>query len=306
MSITLEEASERVSHLAVGSCDRTLPASQLEFLDFDTCWVEDTACRVLPSAKRLITKRLRLPSGYLERCPRDLQAWNLNKWLARLGDTPIFCRFKNEKIRAFFSPMYKPIDNTEIMACITSAYPPETKVKFRLSDEMMMLNIPDYLQTFDIKGDNIAPGIHFSNSEVGLAAYSCGIFYEHLARPNRIIATDTVAVRTRHTRRNALDDFAVTLGKARRLAIDNHPEKIKISLQTKVRNAKGRIVSFGKQYRLSNHDIRSIQRSWEEEPGNTIWHIILAFAHAARGEYLPVEKAYRLQRIAGQILANAG
>jgi hypothetical protein len=200
--------------------------------------------------------------------------------------------------------MYKPINNTEIMARIMAAYPPETSAELRLSNEMMVLNIPDYQQAFDIKGDNIAPGINFSNSEVGLAAYSCGIFYQRLARPHGLIATDAVAVRTRHIKNNALDSFRTTLEKALRLALHNHSDKIRISLQRKVRNPKAGIVSFGKRFRLSNHDIRSVQRSWEEEPGHSLWHIIQAFARLAGGEYLAVEKAYRLQRIAGQILAD--
>ena len=306
MNVALEVASKKVSHLALGSWDRTFPASRLEFLDFDGLMVEDTAYGMLPSAKRLIAKRFRVPSGYLERCPTDLQAGNLNKWLARLGDIPIFCRFKDEKIRAFFSPVYKPIDNTEIMTRITESYPPETSVELWLSNEMMVLNIPDYRQTFDIKGDNIAPGINFVNSEVGQAAYSCGIFYQRLARPAGLIAIDAVAARTRHSKNNALEGFETTLAKARRLALHNHLGKIGICLQKTLRNPRSGIVSFGKRFRLSNNDIRSIQRSWEEEPGHSLWHIIQAFARLAAGEYLAVEKAYRLQRIAGWILANVG
>ncbi len=305
MNVTLEEAYARVRRLASGNWDRTLPASQLKFLDFDSLAVEDTAYRVLPSAKRLISKRFRVPSGYLERCPSDLQAENLNNWLAHLGDTPIFCRFKDEKIRAFFSSMYRPIDNTEIITRIRAVYPPETRVYLRLSNEMMVLNIPFSQKAFAIKGDNIATGINFSNSEVGLAAFSCGIFYERLARPNRFIATDAVAIRTRHIKNNALDDFKTTLEKAYRLALLGHPGKIKTSLQSKVGNPKAGIVSFGKRFRLSSCDILSVQRSWEDEPGHTLWHVIQAFAKVAGGEYLPVEKVYRLQRIAGLILANA-
>ncbi len=304
MNVTLAEASEKVSNFAVGCCDRTLLGSQIQFLDFDCLVMEDTAYRMLPSAKRLISKRFRVPYGYLERCPGDLQARNLNKWLAYLRNTPIFCRFKEEKVRGFFSPMYKPIDNTEIMAHITAAYSPETSVELRLSNDMMILNIPDYQHTFPIKSDTIAPGVNFSNSEVGLSAYSCGIFYQRLARPNWLIASDVVAVRTRHIKNNALDDFETVLEKARRLSIHNHPDRITMSLQKRVKNPKASMVSLGKRFRLSNYDIWSVQRSWEEEPGQSLWHIIQAFAKVARGEYLAVEKSYRLQRIAGQILAD--
>lgn len=192
------------------------------------------------------------------------------------------------------------------MTHIMAAYPPESRVDLRLSNEMMMLNIPDYQKAFDIKGDNIAPGVNFSNSEVGLAAYSCGIFFQGLTRPYGLIATDAVALRTRHIKNNALDGFEKTLEKARKLALHNYPEKIMLSLQRKVRNPKASIVSFGKHFRLPDHDIRAVQRSWEGEPGYTLWQIIQAFAHVAGGEYLAVEKAYRLQMIAGQILANVG
>ncbi len=254
------------------------------------------------SAKQLISKRFRVPLGYIERCPGNLQARNLNNWLAYLGHTPLFCRFKDGRIRALLSTAYKPINNSEVMARMLAAYPPETRVELRLSNEMMLLHIPDQQQSFNIKGDNITPGLNFSNSEVGLAAYSCGISYQRLPRSARFIAD--VAARTRHAKNNGLDNFMAILKIARSHPLSRHKEKIDMSLRRKLRNPMVSIVSFGKHFRLPNCDIRSIQRCWEEERGYTLWHVILAFARMARGEYLPVQKSYRLQMIGGRILAN--
>jgi hypothetical protein len=299
--MTLEEAIEKIARQAIGGFDKVIPASELKFINLDTLLVRGAAYRMLPSAKQHIAKRFRIPLRYIQRCPGDLQAWNLNNWLEYLGDTPIFCRFRDEKIRAFFSTMYRPINNGDIVRHVMAAYPPDTRVELRLSNEMMLLDIPDYEQTFNIKGDDIAPGLNFSNSEVGLAAYTCGISYQRLAPSTRFIAAAVVSIR--HATNNWLDNFMATLKNARGLPLHKHYEKIYSSQEREVKNPKSSIAYFGKQFGLHNLDIASVQHSWELEPGHTLWHIVLAFAREARGEYLSLEKAYRLQRIGGRILS---
>lgn len=304
MITTLQRAEEMTSAFGQGNRDQTIPASRLEFEDFDHLTEKGSGrvYKMMSSAKRLISQRLHLPSDYLERCPRDLQAENLNYWLRTLGDTPLFCRFKDESIRAFFTRRYKPINNTEVMERVLDAFPAHTRVEFRISNEMMLLNIPDHSMAFKVFDDRMVPGCHFSNSEVGLVAYSCSVFYQRLICTNGLICADTIAVKTRHIRRNALDDFQATMEAVRRLAMAQEG-KMRLSVESKVDDPSASIMTFARRFGLTRDEAQDVQNSWEKEPGDTLWSVIQAFTYAAKGSHLSAEQAYRFQRTGGMILS---
>ena len=304
MNTTLARAAEMVSQVSKGNWDRTMKASQLEFSDLNRLRIKDSGAeyRMLPSAKRLIAHRLRLPAEYLERCPRNLQAENLNYWLERLGDTPLFCRFHDQSVRAFFTTRYKPINNNEIMARVMEAFPAPTPVEFRLSNDIMVLNIPDHKQRFDVNGDAMVPGSHFANSEVGLLAYSCSVFCQRLVCTNGLITADSMIVKTRHIKMHALDDFDRTMAEVRRLAL-YQSDNMRLSIESQVDDPGASIATFGKRYGLANDEIEIAQNAWDQDSGFTLWNVIQAFTYAANDKSLPAETAYKLQRIGGQILA---
>jgi hypothetical protein len=306
MNTSLREAAQMVSELSHGNWNRTFPASGLEFKDFKTMVVKESGneYEMLPSARRLISTRLRLPADYLLRCPRELQAQNLNYWLQRLNETPLFCRFNERKVRAFFTPRYKPIDNIEIIAKVMETFDPDLKVELRLNNEMMVLNIPDYGRSFAVHGDPIMPGTHLGNSEVGFASYACSVFYVRIVCTNGLIATDQIAVKLRHVKMHALDDFESTMREVKRLALYQQ-EKIRISIESKVDDPKATIASFGKQFQLTKDEVTIAQAAWEHDPQYTLWNVIQAFTWAAKNEDLPAEVAYRFQRVGGQVLALA-
>lgn len=304
MQTTLERAAEMTTAFSQGNWDWTISASSLEFKDLDHL-VEREDGRVfsmMRSAKRLISRRLRLPLEYLERCPRDLQAQNLNYWLRTLGDAPLFCRFQEHNVRAFFTPRYEPIDNTEIMERILGAFPLSTRVEFRISNEMMLLNIPDHSMAFSIRNEEMVPGTHFCNSEVGFAAYTCSVFYERLVCSNGLISAEAVALKTRHVKRNALDDFDDTMREVRRLAREQE-DRMRLSIESEVDDPMASIRVFGRRFGLSHEETLEVLDAWEQDPGYTLWSVIQAFTYAAKASHLPAEGAYRLQRAGGMILS---
>jgi len=304
MNTTLQRAAEIVGDFSHGNWDGIFPASRLKFEDFNHVSEKGTGMvyQMMGSAKRLISQRLRLPADYLERCPRDLQAQNLNYWLRKLGDAPLFCRFKDQNIRAFFTRRYKPIDDTDVMERVLDAFASHTKVEFRISNEMMLLNIPDYSMAFKIRDERMVPGSHFSNSEVGLVAYSCSVFYQCLICTNGLISADTIAVKTRHIKRNALDDFHATMEEVRRLALDQEG-KMRLSIESKVDDPRASISTLGKRFGLTKEETQEVQNAWEQEPSYTLWGLIQAFAYAAKATHLSAEQAYRFQRTGGNILS---
>jgi hypothetical protein len=304
MNTTLQRAAEITSEFGHGNWDGMFPASRLEFEDFDHVTERGTGnvYSMMGSAKRLISQRLRLPADYLARCPRDLQAENLNYWLSTLGNAPLFCRFKDQSIRAFFTRRYKPIDHTDVMERVLAAFAPHTRVEFKISNEMMLLNIPDHSMMFKVLDERMVPGCHFSNSEVGLVAYSCSVFYQRLICTNGLISADTIAVKTRHIKRNALDDFHSTMEEVRRLAMAQEG-KMRISIESKVDDPRASIISFGRRFGLTSDETQEVQNAWEHEPGNTLWSVIQAFTYAAKAGHLSAEQAYRFQRTGGNILS---
>jgi len=304
MHAKLQRAAEMTTEFSHGNWDRMFPASRLEFEDFDHVSEKGSGnvYKMMSLAKRLISQRLRLPADYLGRCPRDLQARNLNYWLSTLGDAPLFCRIKDQSIRAFFTRRYKPIDHTDVMERVVDAFPPHTRVEFKISNEMLLLNIPDHSMMFKVLHDRMVPGCHFSNSEVGLVAYSCSVFYQRLICTNGLISADTIAVKTRHIKRNALDDFHATMEKVRRPAMAQEG-KMRLSIESKVDDPKASIMTFGRRFGHTLEEIQEVHSAWDQEPGSTLWAVIQAFTYAAKGTHLSAEQAYRFQRTGGMILS---
>ena len=101
--------------------------------------------------RRLLANRLRVPFTYLERCPADLQAENLNHWLEqeRKERETFFCRFNGQhQVRAVFTDRYTAIDNREILAkMLELGFRPEQEVQYMLDDGMMVVKVPEYARS---------------------------------------------------------------------------------------------------------------------------------------------------------------
>ena len=54
---------------------------------------------------------------------------------------------------------------------LQGSFQAEAVVHFTLTNEVMVLNIPDHRKTFAVKKDEIMPGVSVVNSEVGWAAF---------------------------------------------------------------------------------------------------------------------------------------
>jgi hypothetical protein len=78
---TLGNLIEQVETMSAGNFDETVSLSEIEFSSLKEMWIGGVGVEVLPQAKRLLANRLGVPFSYLERCPADLQAENLNYWL---------------------------------------------------------------------------------------------------------------------------------------------------------------------------------------------------------------------------------
>ena len=192
----------------------------MRFDSLNQMWVSGKRVEVLPSAQKLFANRLRVPFSYLNRCPAELQAENLNYWIeqeARQRDT-FFCRFDGNNLRAVFTDRYRPLDNMEILSqLIQHGFDPSTKVQYAIDEGMFLVKIPEYARAFDVnigygKLDEIVPGVSFANSEVGLLAFSIEAFFYRLVCTNGLIAkTSSTVSRFKHISNRGLENFPETL-----------------------------------------------------------------------------------------------
>lgn len=61
---------------------------------------------VSPHAETQLLSRLKMPAGYIHKCPAKLRADNINYWISRFGGKPILLRWKDNKVRAIFSTRF--------------------------------------------------------------------------------------------------------------------------------------------------------------------------------------------------------
>lgn len=308
---TLETVIEKVHEQSVHCFDEVVPVQEMEFDNLNQMWVSGKQVEILPSAQKLLANRLRVPFSYLNRCPAELQARNLNYWIqqeAQQRDT-FFCRFNGNNLRAVFTERYRPLDNMEILSqMIQHGFDPSAKVQYAIDDGMFLVKIPEYARAFGVsigygKLDEIVPGVSFANSEVGLLAFSIEAFFYRLVCTNGLIAkTSTTVSRFKHISNRGLDNFPKTLVGVVKDSIRKQ-EQFKLSRQSSVDDPIRSIEAFSQRFGLSQSETEVVRQSYYLEQGATMFHIINAFTRAAQDSNLEALQTYRLEKAGGQILA---
>jgi hypothetical protein len=305
---TLGNLIEQVETMSAGNFDETVSLSEIEFGSLNEMWIGGVGVEVLPQAQRLLSSRLRVPFSYLERCPADLQAENLNHWLKeeRKQRQTFFLRFNGQhQVRAVFTDRYTAIDNREILSkMLDLGYRPEQEVQFMLDDGMMVVKVPEYARSFEVAlKDQVVPGLSFGNSEIGFASFCIEFWALRLVCLNGLVAPVSVGQsRFKHISRKAFEHLPETI---RQVAESSNRQQAQmvISVNTPVHNPIQTIESFNKRFGLTLAEGEMVKTSFAQETGETMWNVIQAYTGSARSPELTVEAAYRLERVGGQILA---
>lgn len=308
---TLENVITEVHHHSINHFDEVMPVHEMHFDSLKQMWISGKQIDIAPSAQHLLSNRLRVPYSYLSRCPEDLQAHNLNFWIEQeaLHRDTFFCRFNGDTLRAVFTERYQPLDNMEILSqLIQQGFDPASQVQYSIDNGMFLLKIPEYAKAFGVNPgygnlDEIVPGVAFANSEVGLLAFSIEAFFYRLVCTNGLISVTSSAVsRFKHISNKGLENFPETLsavieGSSRK------QESFKLSHHSHVDDPASSINSFSKRFGLSQNENEIVQQSFEQESGNTMFHIINAFTAAAKSEGLSTADVYKFEKTGGQILS---
>ena len=168
----------------------------------------------------------------------------------------------------------------------------------------MVVSILDGNQSFPINGDRFTPGISFSNSPVapvGLASLSIAAFFLRLVCTNGMISKTEVSASYRHISLKILWEFPKVLERVS-FELGQQKSQFKISMQTPVENPLMTIESLNKQFRPGKKEREAGKWGWEQELGNTMFHLVNAYTRAAELEGLSAEARYRLQKVGGMVL----
>lgn len=306
---TLEQVIDRVNQMARHCHDEFVPVRNMEFQNLNELMIGNNLVEVLPSAQRLVANRLRIPLSYLCRCPKQLQAENLNYWLdqQRMERESFFCRFDGNRLRAVFTERYTVFDHTEILSkMVEQGFNPTAEVHISLDETLMLLKVPEYSRSFSValngEKDKVVPGISLTNSEVGVWSFSISAYFYRLVCSNGLIAKTAVTSKFKHVSRKALEDFPLVLGQV--VQESQYGERrFLISTQTPVENPLNTIASFNRQFQLTQRQAKTVEQAWEIEQGHTMFHVMNAYTRAAQDSSLSAEESFQLERAGGQILA---
>jgi hypothetical protein len=305
---TIGNLIDQVETMSAGNFDETVSLNEIEFGSLNEMWIGGVGVEVLPQAQRLLANRLGVPFSYLDRCPAELQAENLNFWLEqeRKERESFFLRFNGQRqVRAAFTTRFEPTDNYEILLkMLDLGFRPEQEVQYMLDDGMMVVKVPEYGRSFEVAlKDAVVPGLSFGNSEVGFASFCIECFYLRLICTNGMVVPVSVGQsRFKHISRKAFEALPETI---RQVAASSNRQQAQmvISVNTTVPNPIQTIESFNKRFSLTVAEGELVKASFAQEPGQTMWNVIQAYTGSARSAELTVEAAYRLERVGGQILA---
>jgi len=299
---TLGKVFDRVQEMSLHYHDKFIEVKELSFESLETISISNESHRLKPIAQMSISNRLGIPFNYLRKCPKDIQALNLNHWLLHEKNEKLFFRFNGDDVRAIFTPRYIPTDNLEVLDKLKSLnYPLDTRVQSSIDDEFMMVNIPDGKQSFIVNGDRMTPGISVSNSEVGLASLSIAAFVLRLICTNGMISKTQVSASYRHISGRILNELPGVLNDVSS-ELGKKKDQFRLSIESKVEHPEITISSFNNQFQLSKDEKEAVEWALPLEFGQTMFHIINVYTKAAQYVKLSADSGYKLQKVGGTIL----
>jgi len=301
---TLGEVFNRVDDMSRECVDRTVNVVDLSFENLNTVNINGDKHPMRTIAQRSIAWRLGIPFNYLQKCPPDLQAEQMQYWLQHEKNDQLFFRFDGQEVRAIFTPKYRACDNFEILERLDSmGYGADTRVQCHLDADFMSLSIIDGKRAFNINGDRFRPGISISNSEVGLASLSIAAFVLRLICTNGLVSKTQVAASYRHVSSKILTEMPQVLEKVS-MELGYQQKQLQLSLNSPVDNPVATLESLNRQFQLKEQERQAvIDWAWPQEAGETMYHVVNTYTKAAQFEGLSAESSHRLQMVGGNILS---
>lgn len=246
--------------------------------------------------------KLRVPASYLHRCPPDLVAANLNRWLTSCR-SELLVRMDGGKVRAVLSARYQPVSHVEVVRSVLRSVSEDTPVRFELSASLFVAQVltPGY------RDQGMHGGMNLCNSETGHAVVQLtALIYRTICLNGLILGDSDVALKRRYTHEahKTLAELDEVAGVAWSQAADL-PGRLDRTRFVRIPEPEPVFDRITQKYGLGPLQRRAIGVAFEVEPGGSLFEVINAVTRAANGPSLQLEERAQLQEVGGRMLALA-
>jgi hypothetical protein len=133
--------------------------------------------------------------------------------------------------------------------------------------------------------------------------FSIEAFFYRLVCTNGLISkTASTVSRFKHVSNKGLENFSETLSSVIDGSVRSR-EEFRLSRESHVADPISSIDIFSRRFGISQSESEIVKQSFEQEPGNTMFHIINAFTAAAKTDGLSTADVYKFEKTGGQILS---
>lgn len=255
-------------------------------------------------ATNQLANRLGVPGQYLQKCPSELVAENVNHWLAEQPDRQFLVRCDGDQVRAVLSSRYSPVDHELLLSWVSESVGRDAQVRYELTEEQMVLQLVNRREHGTVH-DRLHSGVNIRNSEVGLSCVEVsGLVYRTICL-NGLILSGRSDYRRRHIGDTSLRDEV-------RRAVMQTGEAARVGVSMFEGTQSVRVPDMDALFErvVSRHDLTkrqgtAIREAFGIEPGDTLYAAINAITRAGNDIRLDLEARRQLQELGGSILEAA-
>jgi hypothetical protein len=300
--IALGELEQQLTRVEANHHDTFTHPRELSVADEGKLLVRGEAHRLQPKALDQLAGKLRVPASYLHRCPPDLVATNLNRWISGLR-SDVLVRFDGSEVRAILSPRYQPVSNLEIVQRVLGTVPEDMPVRFELTACLFVAQVltPEYRE------GGLHGGMNLTNSETGHSVVQLSaLIYRTICLNGLILGDSDVALKRRHTH-DAGKTLHELTGLARQAWAESSrmPGRLDGTRTIRIPDPVPVFDRIAQRYGLGQLQRRAIDRAFDVEPGGSLFEVINAVTRAANGPSLSLAERSELQEVGGRMLGLA-
>ena len=249
-----------------------------------------------------LANKLSIPSTYLNRCPGDLRALNINHWLKKMNKR-ILLRFDDSDVRAFLSDRYQILNNVDVITSVVQALPSDVQVRWEWTPARLVAQFvfPEDFMPAD-QDDFMAATLHIVNSEVAMSSIIArSALWREVCTNGLLSADPTASWQRKHLRKSdlLLPELVENLSRI----LTSLPETLRDFYRSKnviVHEPEAVLDTIGKTYKLTFAQLESAKGYMK---GTTKFDIINSLTSAGSNDQsLDLDLRERLQEVGGLVL----
>jgi hypothetical protein len=266
------------------------------------------------SLAEMTGKFLKINTGYLKKCPPELQQQNVNFWLDRNNDSDAIFHFVNRSLRGIYPPSRKIIPIAKILDIVNNVFVGGDEVKtFSMDEKMLHLDVVSNALSVEVPGHGTQERPHVGDITYGGLRW---IIYLQEQKPpevetyfNRLLCTNG-ASRPEVERRislagNSVDDVLNQLEATANILMNEMPDRLASYRHSAEIPIPGDVAQFayqlGRENNLSQRIMDRVMAELALLPQNPSVYDITQIFTSVANEDVTFQNRLRLQRIGGQL-----